>query len=348
MKANIILFSLALCLVACSKDDSPQLPEPYPIQQPDPVPENRAPGTFELISPGTDAQDAHPAPVFRWNTATDPDGDRVAYNLYVDTTEVPQTIIAENLNTTTFVLEDRLGFNTKYHWQVVAKDPKGAKTESAVESFTTDLPIEFLKEFSVFSPNSMGESIQRFVYTNGIVDAYELTKTRWATTYDTSSNKLSALRMETSGEFITYTYKYTAFGEQQSVQRERSAKTEYWTMDYEGQQLASVLYRSNILGGEFTATSTFQYPDGETSKPFKIKTEVSGLTAFHVMASVRTLEWEGDTIVSVTTEREAGSYIREEYTYDDNINPYNTLIKNQFGFNNFFVLHNNRYGKHRF
>jgi hypothetical protein len=324
---------LMVLLAACTKDDAPPSQETHP--------ENRPPRNFGLISPVQDELNEQPSPVFSWNTATDPDGDTVSYDLYLDTAEVPQTLIAEGLNTATFALEEHLDFETEYHWKVIAKDGKGAETESEIGSFTTDLPIAFLKKFNsgLEGPGSL-----TLGYDEGLLTdmAYEFGNS-WQLDYDTASGKLSRTARELNGEFLNYSYGYTSLGKQKSIQLERSAKKESWILDYDGdERLTAVVYEFEQSNGNLSkATATLTYADENSIKPKEITlvtTHSDGSETTEIAAS---LEWEGENIISVviegTEDGEAFS-LKSEYAYDNNINPYYILTKNQFGFGNFFVL----------
>ncbi len=68
----------------------------------------------------------------------DPDpGDVVTYDTYLGTTEAGMTKICEGLSVTSCQPSVPPGFDTKYYWQVVAKDDKGGETSGAVWQFTT-------------------------------------------------------------------------------------------------------------------------------------------------------------------------------------------------------------------
>jgi|SRR5690606_1380041 len=119
--AGILLCS-AILLFSCSKDDEPG---------------NRPPKSFKLIEVADGATDVELQPQLKWEAATDPDGDKVSYQLYLDADNPPQTSIANNLDVNTLTIEDALQPKTTYYWKVVAKDINGKTTESDVFSFTT-------------------------------------------------------------------------------------------------------------------------------------------------------------------------------------------------------------------
>lgn len=97
---------------------------------------NHAPGAFELIKVENNSVDVGPMPQFVWHKAEDENGDTVSYDLYVDSNEDPEILVAENLLDTTYTLANSksLSLAKNYFWKVVAKDGKGGETSS--ETFT--------------------------------------------------------------------------------------------------------------------------------------------------------------------------------------------------------------------
>ncbi len=121
-KASIQILSLlimVLLTVSCSSDDGD---------------ENQAPGSFTLneVTDGADLK-----PQLTWETATDPDGDDVSYQVYFDTENPPQITIANQLAISSFTIDNALELETTYYWKVIAKDTEGNTTESDIASFTT-------------------------------------------------------------------------------------------------------------------------------------------------------------------------------------------------------------------
>lgn len=120
---GILLCSMLLLFAGCSKSE--------------PEPENRPPSSFSLTEVPNGATDVRLQPQLEWEDATDPDGDQVTYQIYLDTQNSPQTSIANNLGMSTFSIEEALQPATIYHWKVIAKDINGKTTESDISSFTT-------------------------------------------------------------------------------------------------------------------------------------------------------------------------------------------------------------------
>lgn len=117
-----MLLCSTLLLFSCTKEEGPI---------------SRPPNSFDLIEVPNGATDIELQPQLKWEVATDPDGDQVTYQVYLDAQNPPQTSIINNLNVNTLTIEDALQPETTYYWKVVAKDTQGNTTESNVASFTT-------------------------------------------------------------------------------------------------------------------------------------------------------------------------------------------------------------------
>jgi hypothetical protein len=134
MKTKCLIFAIALLLTtACSKDDGGSGNDPLPN------PENHAPESFSLMNVADGSVDVQPNPTFSWDTTTDPDGDTVTYDFFLDTQAEPQIKMDTDIETTTFKVPDSLALCRvrTYYWKVVAKDGKGGETPSEIFSFTT-------------------------------------------------------------------------------------------------------------------------------------------------------------------------------------------------------------------
>lgn len=119
-----ILFLVLVTSIAftnCSSDD-------------DSIQTNQAPNNFNVIDV---ANDADLQLQLSWETATDPEGDVVSYQVFLDTQNPPQMAIANNLNITSYNTQTDLQAETTYYWMVVAKDTNGNTTQSNIDSFTT-------------------------------------------------------------------------------------------------------------------------------------------------------------------------------------------------------------------
>ena len=98
---------------------------------------NSPPNAPSNPSPMNGATNVPINPTLTW-TCTDPDGDKMYYDVYFD---------AENPNPTTQVSINQTGktyqpsqleYNTTYYWKIVTEDIFGATTEGPIWSFTTE------------------------------------------------------------------------------------------------------------------------------------------------------------------------------------------------------------------
>ena len=97
---------LILVAVACSKDDitPPPVETTIPPKETPPTEtvENKAPAAFDLIDIVDGSDNIDLKPIFSWQSAVDPEGEAVTYDLYLDADQEPTTLIAENLVTPNF------------------------------------------------------------------------------------------------------------------------------------------------------------------------------------------------------------------------------------------------------
>ena len=96
---------------------------------------SQAPNQPLAVSPASGSIQVPVRPVFAWSGG-DPDDSQVFYDLFLDTVMPPAVKIAENLTETTWSPQLELLAGRKYYWKVVARDPSGNTTSSAVFSFT--------------------------------------------------------------------------------------------------------------------------------------------------------------------------------------------------------------------
>ncbi|MFD1605230.1 hypothetical protein ACFSJW_01410 [Flavobacterium artemisiae] len=98
---------------------------------------NQPPKAFVLTAPTNNATSIALNPTLSWQAATDPDGDAITYQLYLDKNTSPTTLVKDGIAATSHLLTTALTNNTVYYWKIVVTDTKGAKTESSVFKFTT-------------------------------------------------------------------------------------------------------------------------------------------------------------------------------------------------------------------
>jgi hypothetical protein len=125
----LLYMLLAVVLINCSNngDDNPS-----PIDM-----ENVAPNNFKLIGVANESVGIGLTPEFSWETATDPDGDAVVYDLYLGRENPPNTIYTAAIAGTGFMVTDPLFISDTYYWKVVAKDTEGNSKASGINSFNT-------------------------------------------------------------------------------------------------------------------------------------------------------------------------------------------------------------------
>ncbi|WP_129409098.1 fibronectin type III domain-containing protein [Marinitoga lauensis] len=95
---------------------------------------NNPPNIPQLLSPPNNATDIDPDVTLVWN-ATDPDGDSLTYDVYLDKTQNFSSPYRTNISTTSLSISD-LELGVTYYWKVVAKDGKGGENSSDTYSFT--------------------------------------------------------------------------------------------------------------------------------------------------------------------------------------------------------------------
>lgn len=107
------------------------------IITPDPI-VNESPAAFDLLRVTNNASDVAVKPTLKWKATTDPDGDPIKYDVFLDDKPNPTTLLAGNLTNPEFQITDRLALEKKYYWRVTAKDNNGNATEgNDTFSFTT-------------------------------------------------------------------------------------------------------------------------------------------------------------------------------------------------------------------
>ena len=67
-------------------------------------------------------------------TCSDPDGDPLTYDIYLDTSATPEILVA-TVDTTSYTPVG-LHYNSMYYWQVIAADTSGLETAGPIWSFS--------------------------------------------------------------------------------------------------------------------------------------------------------------------------------------------------------------------
>lgn len=123
---------------------------------------NNAPLSFELKKVGNNQTEVSLKPKLSWNAAEDPDNDEVKYSVYLNLKNEDLKLIASNLTSNEFQIENKLDLISEYSWKVIATDPRGAETSSDISNFTTRnfLDAQLIKE-SPF-PSRITHSVSLF------------------------------------------------------------------------------------------------------------------------------------------------------------------------------------------
>ncbi len=124
----LFVLGLVTTLYSCETDNS---------DDPIPTEENNAPNEFALVTIANNSLNVQTLPTFSWETAIDTDGDNVTYDFLLDTTQDPETIIANNLSSTSYAFTNELELDTTYYWKVIATDSNGNSTVSTIFQFAT-------------------------------------------------------------------------------------------------------------------------------------------------------------------------------------------------------------------
>ncbi len=100
---------------------------------------NNSPISAVLKTPENQLKSVVLLPEFTWEQATDPDGDTVIYDVYLDTSTDPTTLISSEQTPITHTSTTSLELNTTYYWKVVAKDNRGGESTSEIFTFSTNV-----------------------------------------------------------------------------------------------------------------------------------------------------------------------------------------------------------------
>jgi hypothetical protein len=97
-------------------------------------PTNRPPSVPTVIMPQHQASNVSVSPLLHW-TCSDPDGDSMKYDVYLDSTNTPGIVSSQQSKVV--YSPDTLVSSKKYYWKIVARDGKGDSSVSPVWNFTT-------------------------------------------------------------------------------------------------------------------------------------------------------------------------------------------------------------------
>ena len=126
---KIIFASVCILFQSCSKEDNTD--------------QVQNPTAFNLLFVSNNATDVSFTPTLTWQESTDPNGQEITYEVYLQkTTEIPSgstpAFYKGNINTNTYTLTEPLLASTSYKWFVKAKNTSGGSTNSSdIFTFTT-------------------------------------------------------------------------------------------------------------------------------------------------------------------------------------------------------------------
>lgn len=160
MKKYLYITILSLVISACGGGggtDSP--PDPPP-------PVNKAPNKPVQTAPTNNLLCTDNTVQFQWNSASDPDGDSVSYELQIAT----NNSFSENLQSSTISSTSAtitLEKGVAYYWRIRAKDSKGATSDySSTFSFYTE--GEGVSNHLPFSPSIVSPELNAVVQTESV------------------------------------------------------------------------------------------------------------------------------------------------------------------------------------
>lgn len=124
----LIVF-IGITVVSCKKNDD-NIVQQITLQ-------NEPPLSFGLIDAVDNAADIDVLPILSWESAKNPKGSEITYDLYLGKETNPQAKYKTDISDTSYQITERLNLLTEYYWKVVATDTDGMTSQSGVHKFTT-------------------------------------------------------------------------------------------------------------------------------------------------------------------------------------------------------------------
>lgn len=127
MKTFHSLLLATLLLLSCKKDDGAlrmTLLDAPPL-------------SFDLLEVPLNATKVSLTPTLRWESAENPKGGAVTYELFLGEETDPVNLYKSGIQNTSIELTEKLKLETDYHWKVVAKSANGQTSQSDIFKFTT-------------------------------------------------------------------------------------------------------------------------------------------------------------------------------------------------------------------
>lgn len=153
--------------------------------------------------------------------------------------------------------------------------------------------------------------------------------------------------MDDRGNLKEYLYTYTPSEKQQVISFTKIGEPASWLFKFDSSDL---LVSSSISKAVFDVISTSSdfvliYPDDQDFRPNEICIAFDNSSVPGTFTGIRrfSLEWEdgnGSSVILDVDRNDGNGFqfeVRGTFSYDNNINPYAILIKEQFGFHPFFA-----------
>ena len=202
-------------------------------------------------------------------------------------------------------------------------------------------PIVFLRRHGI------GTTDEYYEYSDeqdllGLEDAKGNT---WGLQYDTTTEKLERSYRSIESAFQ---YDYSKEGMQETVGEFSIGKSEGWMLEYENpyESLTKIFHEIRVNGiTKLDEEATFVYEDKvstvDTNAPKLVQIQIGSVTDSGTISKKIDVEWIGKNIGKIRVELDSPEgfvfSFQLEYEYDNNVNPYYIIIKEQFGFDSFYV-----------
>ncbi len=187
MKKNkSLLLLFIVTILSCSTEENPSNEIP-----------NSPPENFNLLKVENKKSDVALNPILSWSESIDPDGDAVSYSVLIDKNSEPLTIIAQNIDSNSFTVQESLKKCTTYYWQIIAKDSNGSTTKSEIFEFETyainfnNITVSTVADFSSRKGHSTSAFKDQLWVIGGDIGALNKTNTVWVSNNGINWEKIS-------------------------------------------------------------------------------------------------------------------------------------------------------------
>ncbi|AUP80657.1 FISUMP domain-containing protein [Flavivirga eckloniae] len=135
--------------------------------------------------------------ILDWTDSTDPEGDTVTYDVYLDTANPPVNVAASFSGDSEYNATSGLVVNTSYYWKVVAKDPSGNSYSTEVFNF------DYLDSSGPAAPMINEEVVDG---TMSLDESIVWGKTLGAATYDVYIGETNPPTTQVATDFVGESY----------------------------------------------------------------------------------------------------------------------------------------------